>query len=74
MHWTTQTSSISVSPRPRPHSRRGQSRPNIRLRDFREGKRFPIWRALLFQYGRYLLISSSREGGQPAQTCRAIWK
>ncbi len=44
---------------------------NIRLRDFRKGND-PDLAALLFQYGRYLLISSSREGGQPANL-QGIW-
>jgi alpha-L-fucosidase 2 len=44
---------------------------NIRLRDFRNGND-PDLAALLFQYGRYLLISSSREGGQPANL-QGIW-
>ena len=43
----------------------------LRIRDFNQGKdkAFP---ALLFQYGRYLLISSSQPGGQPA-TLQGIW-
>ena len=44
---------------------------NIRLRDFRNGND-PDLAALLFQYGRYLLISSSREGGQPTNL-QGIW-
>ncbi len=44
---------------------------NIRLRDFRNGND-PDLAALLFQYGRYLLISCSREGGQPANL-QGIW-
>ena len=44
---------------------------NVRLRDFRNGHD-PDLAALLFQYGRYLLISSSREGGQPANL-QGIW-
>lgn len=42
-----------------------------RIRNFRKGndKQFA---ALMFQYGRYLLISSSQPGGQPA-TLQGIW-
>lgn len=42
-----------------------------RIADFRNGKD-PQLAALLFQYGRYLLIGSSREGGQPANL-QGIW-
>jgi len=42
-----------------------------RLAAFREGKD-PDLAALLFQYGRYLLIGSSRAGGQPANL-QGIW-
>ena len=44
---------------------------DVRLREFHEGND-PGLAALLFQYGRYLLISSSREGGQPANL-QGIW-
>ncbi len=44
---------------------------NVRLRDFHEGHD-PDLAALVFQYGRYLLISSSRKGGQPANL-QGIW-
>ncbi len=44
---------------------------NKRVRDFNSGND-PQLVALLFQYGRYLLISSSREGGQPANL-QGIW-
>ena len=43
----------------------------VRIRDFKQGKdqTLPV---LLFQYGRYLLISSSQPGGQPANL-QGIW-
>lgn len=44
---------------------------NIRLRDFRAGND-PQFAALYFQFGRYLLISSSQPGGQPANL-QGIW-
>lgn len=44
---------------------------HLRVRDFHEGKD-PSLAALLFQYGRYLLISSSQPGGQPANL-QGIW-
>lgn len=43
----------------------------IRVKKFHAGKD-PSLAALLFQYGRYLLISSSQPGGQPA-TLQGIW-
>ena len=42
-----------------------------RIRDFHNGKD-PQFAALYFQFGRYLLISSSRPGGQPA-TLQGLW-
>jgi alpha-L-fucosidase 2 len=42
-----------------------------RIRAFRTGND-PELVALLFQYGRYLLIAASREGGQPA-TLQGLW-
>ncbi len=42
-----------------------------RIRDFATGND-PQLVALLFQYGRYLLIASSRKGGQPANL-QGIW-
>jgi alpha-L-fucosidase 2 len=42
-----------------------------RIEGFRDGKD-PQLAALLFQYGRYLLIGSSRAGGQPANL-QGIW-
>ncbi|HKD36936.1 MAG TPA: glycoside hydrolase family 95 protein, partial [Pirellulales bacterium] len=42
-----------------------------RLKTFADG-RDPQLAALMFQFGRYLLISSSRRGGQPA-TLQGLW-
>lgn len=39
---------------------------NIRLKDYAAGKEDPALETLYFQYGRYLLISSSRPGTMPA--------
>ena len=44
---------------------------DVRIRDFNQGKDVTL-PALLFQYGRYLLISSSQPGGQPANL-QGIW-
>ncbi len=44
---------------------------DIRLEKFREGND-PGFAALYFQFGRYLLISSSQPGGQPANL-QGIW-
>jgi len=44
---------------------------DIRLRDFKGGND-PQFAALYFQFGRYLLISSSQPGGQPANL-QGIW-
>lgn len=44
---------------------------NIRIRDFANGND-PQLVALYFQFGRYLLISSSQPGGQPANL-QGIW-
>jgi alpha-L-fucosidase 2 len=43
-----------------------------RLKAFREGSTDPNLEALCFQFGRYLLVSSSRAGGQPANL-QGIW-
>jgi alpha-L-fucosidase 2 len=43
-----------------------------RLRQFTQGRPDPGLAALLFNYGRYLLIASSRPGGQPANL-QGIW-
>lgn len=44
---------------------------HIRVHDFKDGKDISL-PVLLFQYGRYLLISSSQPGGQPANL-QGIW-
>jgi alpha-L-fucosidase 2 len=43
-----------------------------RLKAAREGQADPNLEALCFQFGRYLLVSSSRAGGQPANL-QGIW-
>jgi alpha-L-fucosidase 2 len=43
-----------------------------RLKAFAEGAKDPGFSALYFQYGRYLLISSSRPGGLPANL-QGLW-
>ena len=43
----------------------------LRIQNFNQGKD-PSMAALLFQYGRYLLISSSQPGGQPANL-QGLW-
>jgi alpha-L-fucosidase 2 len=45
---------------------------DVRLAARKDGKADPALEALLFQYGRYLLISSSRQGGLPANL-QGIW-
>jgi alpha-L-fucosidase 2 len=45
---------------------------DVRLEGRKAGKPDPALEALLFQYGRYLLISSSRPGGLPANL-QGIW-
>jgi alpha-L-fucosidase 2 len=45
---------------------------NERLAAVKKGDADPALEALFFQYGRYLLISSSRSGGQPANL-QGIW-
>ncbi|MDD2436456.1 MAG: glycoside hydrolase family 95 protein [Massilibacteroides sp.] len=52
-------------------SEESKAETHIRVKNFHEGKD-PSLAALLFQYGRYLLISSSQPGGQPA-TLQGIW-
>ncbi|MFV0340478.1 MAG: glycoside hydrolase N-terminal domain-containing protein, partial [Parachlamydiaceae bacterium] len=44
---------------------------DVRVRNFKEGKDQSLV-TLLFQFGRYLLISSSQPGGQPS-TLQGIW-
>ncbi len=39
---------------------------DVMLKEYREGKKNPYLEMLYFQYGRYLLISSSRKGTLPA--------
>lgn len=45
---------------------------NERLDIYREGQSDPAFEALYFQYGRYLLITSSRPGTQPSHL-QGIW-
>jgi len=45
---------------------------DVRLAAHKEGTADPALESLLFQYGRYLLISSSRPGGLPANL-QGIW-
>ena len=44
---------------------------DVRIRNFNQGKDVSL-PVLLFQYGRYLLISSSQPGGQPANL-QGVW-
>lgn len=50
---------------------RNEEPTDVRLRNFSKAND-PAFVALYFQFGRYLLISSSRPGGQPA-TLQGIW-
>ena len=52
-------------------SKRSNEETDTRVRNFNDGQDQDLV-ALLFQYGRYLLISSSQPGGQPA-TLQGIW-
>ncbi|MFS0638559.1 glycoside hydrolase family 95 protein [Mesobacillus foraminis] len=54
------------------NSGRGHLPTDERLRRYKLDKRDPGLEALYFQYGRYLLISSSRKGSQPANL-QGIW-
>lgn len=45
---------------------------DTRLAKFREGEKDPAFSALYFNYGRYLMISSSRMGSQPANL-QGLW-
>jgi alpha-L-fucosidase 2 len=45
---------------------------DLRLKAVREGATDPDLEALCFQFGRYLLVASSRAGGQPANL-QGIW-
>ncbi len=52
-------------------STRENEETDVRVRNFKDGKDQSLV-TLLFQFGRYLLISSSQPGGQPA-TLQGIW-
>lgn len=54
-----------------PSSDDSKAETHIRVQNFKNGKDQAL-AALLFQYGRYLLISSSQLGGQPA-TLQGLW-
>ncbi|MDX1978775.1 MAG: glycoside hydrolase family 95 protein, partial [Bryobacteraceae bacterium] len=54
-----------------PNSAAAQRETSRRIREFAAGHD-PSLVALVFQYGRYLLIASSREGGQPANL-QGLW-
>lgn len=54
-----------------PSSEMSKAETHIRVQNFKNGQDQAL-AALLFQYGRYLLISSSQPGGQPA-TLQGIW-
>ncbi len=62
----------------RMHFSLGQEAPQLqketpqRLRDYRKGQSDPYLETLYFQYGRYLLIASSRAGNLPANL-QGIW-
>ncbi len=55
-----------------PVGKAGQQPISDRLTAYGQGKSDPALEALLFQYGRYLLISSSRPGGLPANL-QGLW-
>ncbi len=54
-----------------PSTEASKAETDMRVRDFNTSDD-PAMAALLFQYGRYLLISSSQPGGQPANL-QGIW-
>ena len=54
-----------------PETEASKRETTLRVRDFNNGND-PSLATLMFQYGRYLLISSSQPGGQPA-TLQGIW-
>lgn len=54
-----------------PSSDESKAETHIRVQNFKDGRDQAL-AALLFQYGRYLLISSSQPGGQPA-TLQGLW-
>lgn len=62
----------------RMHFRLGQTEPQLqeetaqRLKHYRQGQSDPYLETLYFQYGRYLLIASSRAGNLPANL-QGIW-
>lgn len=45
---------------------------DVLLHNYKEGKESRLLESLLYQYGRYLLISSSRQGGLPANL-QGVW-
>jgi alpha-L-fucosidase 2 len=53
-------------------ARTEQTPTDLRLAKYREGQADPDLEALFFQYGRYLLMASSRPGSQPANL-QGIW-
>lgn len=46
---------------------------DVRLQNYGDGKRDPAFAALFYQYGRYLLISSSRPGNPLPANLQGIW-
>jgi len=54
-----------------PYTKASEQQTHLRVQHFNEGND-PHLAALMFQYGRYLLISSSQPGGQPANL-QGIW-
>ena len=60
---------LELGPRTKPEDIRPTDQ---RLREYTDGREDPDLEALYFQFGRYLLISSSRPGGVPANL-QGIW-
>ncbi|MBP1540969.1 MAG: glycoside hydrolase family 95 protein [Prevotella sp.] len=54
-----------------PYTKASEEQTHLRVQHFNDGND-PQLAALMFQYGRYLLISSSQPGGQPANL-QGIW-
>ena len=54
-----------------PRTKASEEQTHLRVKNFHSGND-PQLAALMFQYGRYLLISSSQPGGQPANL-QGIW-
>ncbi|MNZ50608.1 hypothetical protein D3C78_683990 [compost metagenome] len=54
------------------HSPSGELPTDVRLEAYKQGGQDPSLEALYFQYGRYLLMASSRPGTQPANL-QGIW-